>query len=149
MQYLLHDGQKEFVTLGEDIEHLKNYIGLQEERLSNKIKVNYKEEVDNYDQPVTPLLLIAFVENAFKYTGLLKGGLHEITIEVRMLEGKLHFFCQNPFDVKLNGQMESEWKESGIGISNTVKRLDMLFRDNYTLEISREEVFQVKLNIDL
>lgn len=149
-RYLLHEGQKDNVPIKNEIAHLKDYIGLQQERLSNKIKVDFSATIDNVEQNIAPLLLISFLENAFKYTSLLKGFNHCIEVRVILNDDLLKFSCVNPYGNSIEQHMDENWKESGIGITNAKKRLQYLYPNKHELQITKEEdFFRVILQIEL
>jgi len=149
-RYVLHEGQNEYVSLKKEITHLKDYISLQEERLSNKINIDFSVNIDNYKQDITPLLLISFVENAFKYTSLLRGPQHRIKIKITLKCNVFTFYCENPFNENTEKDIDANWKESGIGIVNTKKRLEYLYPNNHQLHIIDDNrLFKVTLNIQL
>ena len=149
-RYLLQEGQSEQVAIKREITHLRDYISLQQERLSNKVKVQFKVTIDNPEQKIAPLLVISFIENAFKYTSLLKGSNHVIKIDLMLKKQVFNFCCINPFKALENQVMDSRWQESGIGISNTQKRLQYLYSDQYRLQITPDkELFKVNLQIML
>ncbi|WP_103068199.1 sensor histidine kinase [Aquimarina sediminis] len=149
-RYLLHEGQKEEVPIKKEIRHIKDYVSLQEERLSSKVKVDFNVTIDNVEQNIAPLLLISFIENAFKYTSLLKGSNHNIIIRIELKDGVFGFCCINPYNRTIEEDIDNEWKESGIGISNTKKRLQHLYPNKHELQIDdKEDVFKVTLKIIL
>lgn len=149
-RYMLHDGQKESVFIQKEIQHLKDYINLQQERLSNKIRVNFSTNIDKKKEFIPPLLFITFVENAFKYTSLLKGEKHLIDIKIHLKNKKLLFTCQNPYNEQAKQEIDIYWKESGVGIKNTKKRLQLLFPNKHQLKIEKvNESFKVTLKIQL
>ncbi len=149
-RYVLHEGQKEYVSLDQELQHLNDYINLQEERLSNKITVNFSQHVDNEKQKIAPLLLISFVENAFKYSSSIKGQNHIIKIIINVKGNILSFLCQNPFEENIKETIDNEWKESGIGIRNTKERLMLLYPKKHQLQIIKaENQFKIKLEIQL
>lgn len=149
-RYMLHEGQNEFVTIEQEIQHLKDYIHLQKERLTKKVIVSFSKDIDDGTQQIAPLLYIGFVENAFKYTSILKGERHSITIIIKLENKKLSFLCSNPFNDKAVEEIDVDWKESGVGLKNTRERLQLLYPKNHMLEVRKEEhVFNVKLEIQL
>jgi len=149
-RYMIDEGQQEKVTLKKETAHIKNYIDLQKERLSDKVLVNWKEYIDNYKQEISPLLLIPFVENAFKYTSILKGHGHVIKIEIILKNRELSFYCENPFQENYQNEIEPDWKNSGIGIQNAKQRLTLLYPDKHQLDITNDTtLFKVKLTIQL
>ncbi|NER15377.1 hypothetical protein GWK08_18120 [Leptobacterium flavescens] len=149
-RYVLHEGQKNKVALKKEVRHLKDYINLQKERLSDKVEVDWKEDIDNYEQQIPPLLLISFVENAFKYSSVLTGAGHRIIIKIVLKEKDFRFYCENSFKENYHDEMEINWKESGIGLQNTRKRLQLLFPGKHELKINSEDYkFKVDLSIQL
>ncbi len=149
-RYLLQDGQEEYVSISKEIAHLRDYISLQKIRLAEKVKVNFEINIDDNNQKIAPLLLISFVENAFKYVNTLRGNCHKIDVILRLEKQNLIFSCQNPYNKNAEHNIDSKWKESGIGISNTKKRLSYLYPDKHLLKIKDEnETFNVMLQIQL
>ncbi len=147
-RYLINDAQKDLILIEKDIEHLKGYINLQNERLVNKVFANFNDNIDNGSQQIPPLLLISFVENAFKYTSLLKGKNHLINIKIRLLNNELFFYCENPYSEESSENIEANWKESGIGITNSKQRLNNLYPKKHSLNITKSNgLFKVKLKI--
>lgn len=149
-RYVLHEGKKDYVTIAQELGHLADYIELQQERLSAKVQVQSETQVDTQEQQIAPLLLIGFIENAFKYTSVLKGNGHLIEISIILKSGLLHFTCKNPFEESMLQDMDLDWKESGTGIKNTRDRLDLLYPRKYQLETeSKHNQFEVQLDIQL
>lgn len=148
--YVLHEGQKEYVTIGQEQRHLKDYINLQEERLAKKVSVHYTQDIDDKEQKISPLLLIGFVENAFKYTSMLKGSDHVIQINLRLRRNQFSFSCVNPLNNNSAIEIDEEWRESGIGIKNTKERLALLYPEKHRLKIEQaNDHFSVNLEIQL
>lgn len=149
-RYVLHEGQKEFVTIEQEIQHIKDYVHLQQERLAQKVTINLSIDIDSPTQKLAPLLLIGFLENAFKYTSILKGQNHQIDINLQLKNKQLTFFCSNPFNVNFIQELDSDWKESGIGLQNIQQRLELIYPQKHTLEIKSETAFfKVKLKVSL
>lgn len=149
-RYMLHEGQKESVTITQEIQHIKDYVDLQKERLAQKTVVTFNVDIDNLAQELAPLLLIGFVENAFKYTSILKGEQHEIAIHIGLKNKMFSFSCSNPFNAKAIDGIDVDWKESGVGIKNIRERLTLLYPKTHTLTMNEEDaVFKLQLEIQL
>ena len=103
------------------------------------------EDFDN-GNTIEPMLLIPFVENAFKHgTGLIDGA--EIFVELKVIDGNLNFRVRNKYNP---GSVEERDKTSGIGYANVKRRLDLLYKNNYTLQIDQKEGwYNVLLHINL
>lgn len=148
-RYFLHEGQQDRVTLVKEISHLQDYIDLQKERLQNKVVVNFITKINNENQHISPLLFIPFVENAFKYSSILKGNRHSISIILEEKNNIVQFVCSNSFN-KVSKEEKDDWMNSGIGISNTTKRLELLYPNKHQLTIDQQNsIFTVTLNIQL
>ncbi len=149
-RYLFHEGQEEYVSLKREVQHLQDYISLQEERLAKKVKVNFSVELNDSKQQIAPLLLIPFVENAFKYTSLLKGEGHSIQISIKVSDANFSFQCVNPFHVFAQEEVDAGWAASGIGINNVKRRLALVYPERHTLAIQKKDhLYCVNLSLHL
>ena len=149
-RYLFHEGQQEFVSLEQEIQHMTEYIDLQQERLVDKVTVKFSTTIADSKLRIAPLLLIPFAENAFKYTSVLKGEKHPIIITVTNEGNDFFFSCTNPFSTKTKTAIDTGWSESGIGISNVKKRLQLLYPEKHDLRITEQDhIFSVNLSISL
>ena len=128
MEYVLYDieGTK-FVPLIKEIDYIQNYIEIEKLRFENvEVNINIESNID--DIKVPPLLFISLVENAFKHGGLNNNRL-KIKINCKIIDGWLHFEILNNFVHSHPGKTQK-----GIGLTNTKKRLKLIFKNNYTLE---------------
>ena len=145
LRYMLYEtGEK--VALQKEIEYLQSYIDLQKQRFGNNvtIKTCMEKVEDSYE--IEPMLLIPFVENAFKHgTGLIENA--EINVELRTEKNMLSFSVRNKFN---EGSEEIKDKSSGIGLPNVQRRLDLLYGNKHSLLITKQdEWFIVSLQIIL
>ena len=144
MRYMLYEAREDRVYLAREFEFLKNYIYLQLLRFSNngKVRLNVPNEFVNYKIP--PLLLIPFVENAFKH-GADSGGQLEIELNIILIENAIFFEIKNKIGVQ-----RYQKSNSGIGLQNTKNRLDLLYPNEYIFDIqSFNGYFIVKLELML
>lgn len=149
-RYLFDQGQKEYVSLKQELKHLKDYVALQQERLSDKVTVEFSEDIENSEQLIAPLLLIPFIENAFKYTSLLKGENHLVSISITLIENQLSFHCTNPFDKEAEYNADKSWVKSGVGQENIKKRLKLLYPERHSLQIEDiSNLYKINLSIKL
>ncbi|MCK8520125.1 histidine kinase [Aquimarina sp. D1M17] len=151
-RYVLDKSQNDLVAIKDEIQHIRDYIHLQQERLSEKVNVSFSSEIDHEKQEIAPLLLIGFIENAFKYTSILKGTGHNINIDIKLNNNNLYFTCENPYsdsDKTVLG-LDETWKKSGVGMKSTQKRLQLLYPETHELIIKQEgQKFIVLLKIEL
>jgi hypothetical protein len=145
MQYMLYQTDKK-VSLREEIEYLQDYIDLQKQRFGDFITVKTTFETPSTDFIIEPMLLIPFVENAFKHgVGLIKDPV--INIELHCKKNKLYFRVQNKYDEENN---ETKDKTSGIGVANVRRRLSLLYPSNHNLIINKYNgYFYVSLDLVL
>lgn len=128
MEYVLYEieGTK-FVPLIKEIDYIQNYIEIEKLRFENvEVNINIESNID--DIKVPPLLFISLVENAFKHGGLNNNRL-KIKINCKIIDGWLHFEILNNFV-----HSPTLTPQKGIGLTNTKKRLKLIFKNNYTLE---------------
>jgi len=146
MRYMLYEADETKVPLEKEIEYLQSYIDLQKQRFGKKLTVNTCFKNVDTSYLIEPMLLIPFVENAFKHgTGLISQP--QIDIELKANGKKLNFAVKNKF----NGETEEiKDKTSGIGLSNVQRRLDLLYHKKHQLLITKkEDWFISSLQIEL
>jgi hypothetical protein len=128
MRYIIYDTEHRVVPLSKEVEYIANYIELQRLRLPGEVKVILKTDLGKADAVIEPLLLLPFVENAFKHgVDVEKGG--TITIDIRMTGNTLKLHLENPL---VDDKDSMKDKQKGIGVDNTIKRLELLYKGNYT-----------------
>ena len=146
MRYMLYETDEEKVSLEKEMDYLQSYIDLQQQRFSKKVIINANLNLPDKFYDIQPMLLIPFVENAFKHgTGMIENA--EININLKAEENILYFTASNKF----NGtSVEIKDKSSGIGLVNVQRRLNLLYPLHHSLLISKNEgVFLVTLQINL
>lgn len=130
MRYMLYESKDEKVRLTKEIDYLRNYIDLQKLRLTEEVKIIFEVEGDIQDKRIEPLLLIPFIENAFKH-GVSYTRDMEINIQLIVKDDELILIVENPVDESLiNKDIPS-----GIGLENIKKRLNLLYPDKSNLKI--------------
>jgi two-component system, LytTR family, sensor kinase len=143
MRYVLTETDQQLVPLSNETEFLQNYINLQSVRLTDKVKLNIDLGTEVNNLQIAPLLLIAFVENAFKY-GVSTVEESAISISLKAEANKVIFFVQNHI-VHAAGKNSIN---TGIGIVNVKRRLQLLYPEKHTLQIDdRNGVYSVNLEI--
>ncbi len=144
MRYALSEGNARDgkAPLKDEIEHVRNVIKIQQLRFSNKLNVKFNVEGVVNGATIIPFVLITLVENAFKH-GDVKNTESPIVIELKILDGKLYFYCQNK---KKGGAKELS---TGIGLDNIKKRLDLAYKSDYHFNIKDEaDFYTTELFID-
>jgi two-component system LytT family sensor kinase len=145
LQYMLYKTDEEKVSIQSESDYLKSYIDLQTQRFGNKIKIITKFDLNDNHQLIEPMLLIPFVENAFKHGyGLVENPI--IDINMKFENDFLELWVKNKF----NQNDQQKDKTSGIGLSNVRRRLELLYPKKHKLDIeSQDGWFIVNLNLNL
>lgn len=147
MRYMLFEVREDKVPLSKEIEYLQSYIDLQEQRFRGTVTVKTDLVNDYKDYVIEPMLLIPFVENAFKHgTGLIEHA--EIDIRLKIVNEVLCFFVSNKYEYD---RQETKDKTSGIGLANVRKRLNLLYGNLHQLDIIKKEhwhTISLRLNLN-
>jgi sensor histidine kinase YesM len=146
MRYMLYESDEEKVPLSKEIEYVSSYIDLQKLRYGKDMQINVNMDGQGEYHLIEPMLLIPFIENAFKHgTGMIRQPEIDISLEVN--KGVLDFRVNN----KYNGESaEIKDKISGIGLNNVIRRLNLLYDKKHILSIDKENGwFKVSLQLKL
>ena len=147
MRFVLYEGDKKGVPLSREFDFIRHYITLMRLRYTDKVDVQVVLPPEVPDCQLPPLMLITFIENAFKH-GISYQHDSFIHIKADIKEATLHFECRNS---KANNQQSiASSQEGGVGLTNVRQRLNLLYGDNYTLTIQDEpDTYNVELQIPL
>jgi ligand-binding sensor domain-containing protein/sensor histidine kinase YesM len=145
MRYMLYEATTEKVLLQNEINYLKSFIELQLLRIKNRDFVSFNITGNLAARTISPMLLIAFVENAFKH-GIKKGDNHGISINLEVTDNKLIFDITNY--CRMSAPVNKD-KTGGIGLTNIKRRLELLYPSHFTLDIRKDnEIYHVRLELD-
>lgn len=146
MRYILYEGDKKLIPVQREALFLKNYIELMRLRYSSRVSINLDIPEMMPDVMLPPLLLIIFVENAFKH-GVSYAAPSFIDIKVTVTQETLQFKCRNS---RQEQKPDEKKKKGGVGLANARRRLDLLFPNQYNLEIKEnDKEYDVQLEIPL
>lgn len=144
LRFMLYDTAKPLITIGDELKLLKDYIDLESVRYNNKLTIDFLKEIDNEQELIAPLLLLPFVENAFKHGASESRFASFIHLDVKLCGGILKFSIKN---TKENN--EQECKSENIGLNNVKRQLELLY-DEYDIQVINEaSLFIVLLTINL
>lgn len=145
MRYTMKNTQQDFVLLEDELNYISNYIELQRLRLDRNVKLEYQCPENIPMLEIAPMLLIPFVENAFKH-GVNSEQKSHIKIEITIKDAEFQLSVVNN---KVNVQQNTT-ERSGLGIENTRNRLDLIYPAKHLLVINdTEKQFNVSLYINL
>ena len=149
LRYVLYDSNISKVSIRKEIDHIEGFVALQRMRISADMPVSISLNIstDNENYQISPLLLIPFIENAFKY-GISFDMPTEIKIDIECRENTLNLKISNPVIKKESNNKSDNF--SGIGLENVKKRLSILYPSKHFLEISNDgKLFIVNLSLNL
>lgn len=143
LRYSLYESAQQTVSLERELEYLRTYVDLQTQRFGAATAVRLTCSEPDARYQIEPMLLIPFVENAFKH-GVVRDGSIEVSLRAR--QGQLHFAVEND----VNAQPSLKDDTSGIGQANVRRRLELLYGGRYELSIRDSgNRYSVQLNLKL
>ncbi|CAN5607556.1 hypothetical protein BH10BAC2_BH10BAC2_05280 [soil metagenome] len=148
MRFMLHENTLDFIDMSKEIAYLSNYIDLQKLRTqsSPEIVIEYNISEQSCNHRIAPMLLIPFVENAFKHGISLKER-SWIKINLACTEKKILFEVRNSMHAK--NETDPEKESSGIGFKNVLERLKLIYGDRFEITVHEDgKEFFVKLSIE-
>jgi LytS/YehU family sensor histidine kinase len=142
MRYVLYESNETYVSLPQEIEYLSSYISLEKLRHEGPVYVDFTVAGPVEGQQIAPLLLISFVENAFKHGAVCNADI-PISLHLSVVGSQLTFTTRNQIVRKNKDQV------GGIGLASVRRRLALLYPDRHQLTVSQEhDVFECALELD-
>lgn len=147
MRYMIYETKDSKVSIEKEINYLDSYIELQKIRFGKDFNIKFEKKLENYQLSIEPMLLIPFVENAFKHgVSLTENGY--IFIDLKENKGKLVFKVENK--TSPSHQLEQKDGSSGIGLTNIKRRLELLHPKKHQLKIEDlKDKYLIELQIEL
>ena len=143
LRFMLYETQKSFIPIGEEIKMVNDYLELEKMRYNGRLRIGFDHDVDDEAEKVAPLLLLPFVENAFKHGVSENRFASFVRINMSVRDHVLQFNIENSKETS-NGEMNDH-----IGLSNVKRQLELMYAD-YDIQVNQEESsFQVALRINL
>ncbi len=149
MRYMLYESDGELVPLKNEIEHMSDYIALQQLQIEGRGKVDFRVDGTEIESlKIAPLLLIGFIENSFKHSFSELTNEIAIVIHLSVENNQLILHCSNPFSE--SDEQVNENLPKGIGLKNIRARLALIYPNQHQLDIRKEEgQFVVDLQLTL
>ncbi len=149
LRYMLYECNEPKVKLRNEISYMKNYLDLERLRQKSDVIIEFKVEGEVKEQTITPLIFTPFLENAFKHgvNKVLENACVRVFLKVK--KHKLKFIVENSKPEFTTNVINIS--QGGIGLSNVKKRLEMLYSNNYSLEIENTMTYykiELTLNLD-
>lgn len=144
MRYMIYESDSEFVSLEKEVHHLQSFIDLQSLRFKNTEVVSMSFEGDLSRHQIAPLLLLPFVENAFKHGYRLnRGGVIKIKLQA---DRGICFEVENP--ISKEKDLLQKDIVGGVGLENITRRLELIYSDRYTLDVNQSST-HYRINLKL
>jgi len=145
MRYVIKDANDYTIPLKKEIEYVRNYIELQKARLGNTAVIDFETTGEPGNKEIAPLILITYIENAFKYGINPDAGNCIIRVKIQMQDEGIKLTVFNK-KVLRAAHLES----TGIGMKNTAERLRHLYPEKHILLVNdNQENYSVTLSIKL
>lgn len=147
LRHLLYDCSQDEVLLSKEIEQLRNFTSLYELQIEHRGIVQFNADIDKAEYYIAPLILMVFIENAFKHSSHSQSDAIKIDIEISAnQDGILTFICKNNYLPSLKDRDATK----GIGLENVRKRLNLLYPNTHQLEIRDDgRYYEVILKLQL
>ncbi len=140
-KYMYNNSNRDFISINEEVEYIEQYVELQKQRLNDFADISFDYRIEENEMRVPPMILITFVENAFKY-GVSSNEPCFIHINLGQKENSIYFSVENKIFDRLSRQSKK------TGIANCRKRLALLYPNKHMLDINNENgLFTVNLTI--
>lgn len=141
MHYMLYETKSESVKLTDEVSYLENYISIEQMRFADRVDLSFNFTGDSSGKMIAPLLLLTFVENAFKHG--IEEGTGWIRIDLKVHDKALSFHVENSFPHHITRNIK------GQGLDNLKKRLDLIYPGNYQLNLTEnKQTFTADLKIN-
>lgn len=144
MRYMIYDANRERVSLKKEIEYMNDYILLESIRLNESFKIAFDIQGNIQEQEIAPLIMITFLENAFKHGVSDQEKDCWISVTLHVMEKQIVYSVSNKkIDQRVNTKLKS-----GFGLDNVKKRLNLSYPNAHTLDIvDKDDVYQVNLTL--
>lgn len=141
LRYNLYEADVDWVPLEKEALYLQNYVAIQRARSNSNLQIDLEVQIEDGTIKIAPLIFIVFVENAFKFSSRDDNNINNIKIRLQQAGKRIVFECSNSFENDMPDQ-------GGIGLNNVKRRLELLYKDKYELDIKTEgAVYHVQLTL--
>lgn len=141
LRYTVYDAKELFVTLKDELNYINNYIEFEKIRMGDRLELTTSiEPITNTDIKIAPMLLIVFIENAFKHSKNTNDEKVYINIDLKTWGNYILFSIKNSHG-GIKDEINILDKNSGLGLANVTKRLELLYPNQYALELDNKDGF--------
>jgi len=144
LRFMLYESKKDRISIEEDLRILEDYMELERIRYNERLSVSFQREIDNGATPIAPLILLPFVENAFKHGASETRFNSFINIDLKLNKGILNFMVENSKE-----NHAEELVVENIGLGNVRRQLELMYADHSLRVQNNNDRFRVDLSINL
>jgi two-component system LytT family sensor kinase len=144
LRFMLYESKNEQIKISAEIKMLDNYIELEKIRYSERLTISFLREIDNESEHIAPLLLMPFVENAFKHGASESRFESFIHLDMKLHQGILEFHIENTKEASVQKS-----SEDNIGLTNVRRQLELLYKDHELTVENEATLFKVWIKINL
>lgn len=149
MDYMLYDAAAAKVPLEKEVNYIRNYIELERMRYGDRLDLRFTESGDMTGRRIAPMILLAFIENAFKHGVSNENDDAWVCIDLKVEDGLLTLEVENSKSKEVIKRSSRDYA-SGIGLKNVCRRLELLYEGCYTLDMQdQDNVYTVRLELEL
>ena len=143
MRFILYETRTERIALSRELEYIEKYVALQQIRTANEHYVSLSVKGDPVNKKIAPMIIIPFIENAFKHSTNKKTE-NAIVVQLEITEKTVELFCENKFDAK----SKSNNSIGGLGNELIEKRLSLIYPGKHSLDVQRtDDLYSIHLTI--
>ncbi|MDI9341771.1 MAG: histidine kinase [Sediminibacterium sp.] len=142
LRYLLYEASEKTSAIRHELDILDDYIALQSLRFGKRIQCLVEKKIDIDDEPISPLLLLPVIENAYKHGNTINSTIY---VKIVLKQHQLYVLCQNP----LGEESVKADNSAGIGLKNLKRQLELVYTKHELVTETRDGQFILNLYIDL
>jgi sensor histidine kinase YesM len=144
LRFMLYETNKSFIPIEDELRVMEDYIELEKIRYNQRLKIDFATSIDNQHEPIAPLILLPFVENAFKHGAGETINESYISIKVQLQKGNLYFSIENSKSEDTHLVIEEK-----IGLSNVRRQLELMYPEHQLAIENNASTFKIVLELNL
>lgn len=150
LDYMLYECNENRIAISKEISSIQNYIELEKLRYGDRLDVSFNASVNIPNRPISPMMILPFVENCFKHGVSQKTDHNWVLIDLNVKGNIMTLKVENSKPNELKHRILKKEHHDGIGLTNVKRRLELLYKDAYELQIFNEsDTFLVVLRLEL
>lgn len=143
MRYMLYESDKEWAPLAREVEIMQEYVELEKIRYGNTFEISFDSQGITEKDRIPPLLFLPYIENGFKHGLENETGKGQVSILFLKMEQQLVFEVKNSIPKNMTRK-----NAGGLGLKTAEKRLKLLFKDDYKIEITENGLYEVHITLN-